>query len=198
MTIYYLMIKTHNITGLKYLCQTRKKDPIKYLGSGLEWTNHLNKFGKTLQTEILLQTGNKQELNDAGRYYSKLWRITTAMDDFGNRIWANAIPETGGGPGIPNPTDLINQKRSEKLKGRVFPHMKESPSASTRLKMSIAQRGVPKGPMSEEQKEAIRATKAATKTYLTCEHCSKTVYKPNYFQHHGDRCRNPATPTTTP
>jgi hypothetical protein len=45
-------------------------------------------------------------------------------------------------------------------------------------------------PMSEEQKDAIRATKAATKTYLTCEHCSKTVYKPNYFQHHGNKCKH--------
>jgi hypothetical protein len=45
-------------------------------------------------------------------------------------------------------------------------------------------------PMSEEQKAAIRATKAATKTYLICEHCSKTVYKPNYFQHHGNRCKH--------
>jgi hypothetical protein len=59
--------------------------------------------------------------------------------------------------------------------------------------ISAAKKGKPaknKGiPMSEEQKAAIRATKAATKTYLTCEHCSKTVYKPNYFQHHGDKCR---------
>jgi hypothetical protein len=59
--------------------------------------------------------------------------------------------------------------------------------------ISAAKKGKPaknKGiPMSEEQKAAIRATKAATKTYLTCEHCSKTVYKPNYFQHHGDRCK---------
>ena len=59
--------------------------------------------------------------------------------------------------------------------------------------ISAAKKGKPaknKGiPMTEEQKEAIRATKAATKTYLTCEHCSKTVYKPNYFQHHGNRCQ---------
>jgi len=59
--------------------------------------------------------------------------------------------------------------------------------------ISAAKKGKPaknKGiPMTEEQKAAIRATKAATKTYLTCEHCSKTVYKPNYFQHHGARCR---------
>ena len=58
--------------------------------------------------------------------------------------------------------------------------------------ISAAKKGKPaknKGiPMTEEQKAAIRATKAATKTYLTCEHCSKTVYKPNYFQHHGARC----------
>jgi len=60
--------------------------------------------------------------------------------------------------------------------------------------ISAAKKGKPaknKGiPMSEEQKAAIRATKAATKTYLTCEHCSKTVYKPNYFQHHGDKCKH--------
>jgi hypothetical protein len=59
--------------------------------------------------------------------------------------------------------------------------------------ISAAKKGKPaknKGiPMTEEQKAAIRATKAATKTYLTCEHCGKTVYKPNYFQHHGDRCK---------
>jgi hypothetical protein len=59
--------------------------------------------------------------------------------------------------------------------------------------ISAAKKGKPaknKGiPMTEEQKAAIRATKAATKTYLTCEHCGKTVYKPNYFQHHGDKCK---------
>jgi hypothetical protein len=60
--------------------------------------------------------------------------------------------------------------------------------------ISAAKKGKPaknKGmPMSEEQKNAIRSTKAATKTYLTCEHCNKTVYKPNYFQHHSDRCKH--------
>jgi hypothetical protein len=59
--------------------------------------------------------------------------------------------------------------------------------------ISAAKKGKPaknKGiSMAEEQKAAISATKAATKTYLTCEHCSKTVYRPNYFQHHGSRCK---------
>jgi len=67
-------------------------------------------------------------------------------------------------------------------------------SAERAANISAAKKGKPaknKGiPMSEEQKAAIRATKAATKTYLTCEHCSKTVYKPNYFQHHGNKCKH--------
>jgi len=97
MTIYYLCVKTHNITGLRYLCQTTKKDPIKYFGSGKEWTDHLIKFGYDIRTDILLQTSNKEELVNSGRFYSRIWNITTAMDDFGNKIYANLIPETCGG-----------------------------------------------------------------------------------------------------
>lgn len=32
---YKLMIKTHNVTGKKYLCITRRDDYISYKGSGL-------------------------------------------------------------------------------------------------------------------------------------------------------------------
>ena len=99
MTIYYLMVKTHNTTGLKYLCQTKKKDPHKYLGSGKYWIKHLAYYGKNIRTDIILETTDKNLLNDTGRSYSILWRITTSMDHFGNRIWANAIAETGAGPG---------------------------------------------------------------------------------------------------
>ena len=38
----YLYIKTHNVTGLKYLGKTTQ-DPYKYKGSGKRWTNHINK-----------------------------------------------------------------------------------------------------------------------------------------------------------
>lgn len=112
MTIYYLMVKTHNITGLKYLCQTKNKNPHKYLGSGLEWIDHLKKYGKNVRTEVLLETTDKQLLNNTGRYYSTYYKITTAVDNYGNRIWANAIPETGGGPGF---TSLDTSEYSKKL-----------------------------------------------------------------------------------
>jgi len=64
MTIYYLMVKTHNITGLKYLCQTKRKDPHKYLGSGLHWERHLNKHGKDITTEIIRECQSKDELKE--------------------------------------------------------------------------------------------------------------------------------------
>lgn len=118
MIIYYLMIKTHNISGLKYLCQTRRKNPCKYLGSGTVWKKHLEQHGRSIRTEILLETSDKKLITSTGRYYSALYNITTAMDDFGNKIWANVIPETGGGPGwtseqakqrIINNPELIDQ-----------------------------------------------------------------------------------------
>ena len=49
--MYYLYVKTHNVTGLKYLGQT-KRNPITYKGSGKRWNNHLNVHGNNVTTEI--------------------------------------------------------------------------------------------------------------------------------------------------
>jgi hypothetical protein len=94
--LYYLYIKIHRLTGLRYLGQT-KQDPYKYPGTGKDWELHLLKYGKEINTEILLETPSKDERNYWGRYYSRLWNVVGAMDDFGNKIWANMIPESGGG-----------------------------------------------------------------------------------------------------
>ena len=95
-TEYSLYVKTHTKTGLRYLGQT-SKDPLKYPGSGKDWKTHIREFGNDVHTEVLLQTTDKSERNRIGRYYSTLWHVVTAVDDFGNKIWANRIPETGGG-----------------------------------------------------------------------------------------------------
>ena len=92
------MIKTHKISGLKYLCQT-KQNPFTYQGSGKDWIPHLEQYGKDQYTEILMECHSKEELKKWGRYYSRLWNVVDAQDDFGNKIWANRIPETGGGNG---------------------------------------------------------------------------------------------------
>jgi hypothetical protein len=98
MTIYYLYIKTHKNTGLKYLGQT-SKNPYTYKGSGIDWKQHLKIHGDDHDTEIILQTDNWKQLTDSGRYYSRYYNIVGAQDDFGNKIWANKISESGGGGG---------------------------------------------------------------------------------------------------
>jgi hypothetical protein len=92
---YTLYVKVHRKTGLRYLGQTTK-NPFNYNGSGIDWIKHLTRFGKDIETIILLQTQSWKELTYWGRYYSNLWHVTMAVDNFGNRIWANRIHETGG------------------------------------------------------------------------------------------------------
>ena len=48
----YLYIKTHNVTGLKYLGKTESCDPHKYKGSGKYWNIHLKKHGNDYSKQI--------------------------------------------------------------------------------------------------------------------------------------------------
>jgi len=91
------MVKTHKITGLKYLCQTKRKNPYKYLGSGKYWSQHLIKHGKEINTNIICECQTKEELRERGLYYSELWDIVNSKDEYGKKVWANLMPETGNG-----------------------------------------------------------------------------------------------------
>lgn len=93
MTIYYLYVKTHNKTGLKYLGKTTSINPHQYIGSGKDWKSHLKKYGKDFSTTILKECSSNRELSHWGRFYSSLWNVAKSSE------WANCIPETGGGPG---------------------------------------------------------------------------------------------------
>jgi hypothetical protein len=142
--IIYLYIKTHTITGLKYLGKT-SKNPYTYDGSGVDWKMHLKKYGCEHSTEIIRECYSNKELSEWGRYYSRLLNVVNAQDDFGNKIWANRIPETGGGH-----CGLVAAKKiSLKLKG-----IKKPPrSKEHKLNASLAQQGIPK-PRSKEHQEA--------------------------------------------
>jgi hypothetical protein len=85
------MVKTHKITGLRYLCQTKRKDPLKYLGSGKYWTRHLNQHGPHIETRILIKCYTKSALKSWGIYYSKLWSVVKS------KKWANLKEESGDG-----------------------------------------------------------------------------------------------------
>src|ERR1017187_552327 len=105
--IYYLYVKTHNLTGLKYLGKTTY-DPDIYKGSGLHWKRHIKKHGYDVSTEIIGMYNSKSVLKEMGLYYSKLWDI---VEDKG---WANLIEETGDDGGswkCSEKTRLLMSKR---------------------------------------------------------------------------------------
>lgn len=89
MKIYKLMLKQHNVTGLKYLCITSKQNPYKYKGSGHYWLKHLSEYGDDITTIILEETDNKEELAEYGKYYSKLFNVVS------DKCFANLIEEHG-------------------------------------------------------------------------------------------------------
>lgn len=89
--MYYLYVKTHNKTGLKYLGKTMKSDPHLYKGSGKRWLSHLKKHGYDYTTQILLFTEDKEELKQTGIFFSRIWNIVKSDD------WANLTEEKGDG-----------------------------------------------------------------------------------------------------
>ena len=90
----YLMIKTHSITGLKYLCKkvtTCDSKAISYLGSGTRWNNHLKVHGKQITTQIVL----KYELSKLDEFSNLCIEYSNKYDIVNNDEWANLIIETG-------------------------------------------------------------------------------------------------------
>lgn len=85
----YLYVKKHNKTGLKYLGQTKRKNPFTYNGSGKYWTRHIKKHGYDVKTIILLEIECINELERVSRFFSDFFDVVNSPD------WANIIPETG-------------------------------------------------------------------------------------------------------
>lgn len=100
-----LMIKTHNKTGLKYLCYTRKKDYISYTGSGIDWLLHLSEHGSDFKTELILETDNFEEFKKIAIEKSLEYDIVNSNN------WANRkIEEGDGGNTVSNKKWITNGK----------------------------------------------------------------------------------------
>ena len=115
MTIY-LMVKTHNTTGLKYLCKTTQ-DPYRYKGSGTRWTNHIKMHGYDVTTEILKECQTNDEVKQWGLHYSELWKVV------GSKDWANLKPESGEGGST---SDMVKKAIETKKKNGTLRPKKES------------------------------------------------------------------------
>ena len=91
MTVYTLYLKTHNITGLKYLGYTKQNDPYSYEGSGTIWKRHIKKHGYDVTTDILFRSDSLDEIKEKGIYYSNLWQVVSSNE------FANLKEERGSG-----------------------------------------------------------------------------------------------------
>jgi hypothetical protein len=88
--IFRLLLKTHNPSGLKYLCVTRRPDWKKYKGSGIYWGNFIKKHGADISTELLYESeGKTEDFIEKCKYYSTMWDVQN------NPQFANLIPEDG-------------------------------------------------------------------------------------------------------
>jgi hypothetical protein len=106
----YLYLKTHNVTGLKYLGKT-KKDPLIYKGSGRYWTKHIKKHGNDVTTEILKECQTNDEVKFWGLHYSNLWNIIESEH------FANFMLEQGDGGDTSNSEDYKEAMKVRDVSG---------------------------------------------------------------------------------
>jgi hypothetical protein len=86
---FYLYVKQHNKTGLKYFGKTQAQDPYKYSGSGIHWIRHLKKHGNDISTIELWKFENIEECSKFALDFSIKNDIVSSKD------WANKIIENG-------------------------------------------------------------------------------------------------------
>jgi hypothetical protein len=133
----YLYIKQHSVTGLKYFGKTSKEDPIKYLGSGVRWNQHIKKHGaQFVKTIWLSDLYYDTSISEHALHFSAENKIDTSPN-----VWANLIPENGMDGAI------LGIPRSEE----------------TKTKISAANKGKKKCPFSDEHKAKISATQTGKK-----------------------------------
>lgn len=86
----YLYIKRHTVTGILYFGMTRRKDPIKYSGSGIYWKRHIKMHGLgSVETIWLELFHTKEDLIEFSTFFSEFFDIV------GSDKWANLMQETG-------------------------------------------------------------------------------------------------------
>jgi hypothetical protein len=180
----YLYLKTHNVTGLKYLGKTTQ-DPFEYQGSGIVWSCHLKKYGYDVTTEILLETTCKKEFKRVATEYSEKWNIVESKE------FANLTTEQGqGGRLVEFWTEETYKKISKKSKG--IPKSKEH-----KEKLSLANKGKThseetKRKMSENSKgeKNGRFGLKITMKPVCCLKCRKEMGINNFPQHlRGKNCK---------
>lgn len=179
MTLTYLMIKEHSITGLKYLCKTSKYDPYKYLGSGKYWKRHIKDHGKEHVKTIWVSDA----FTDKGRLIEFATFMSEELDIVKSDKWANLMNENG----IDGWTAGASRSEETKEKIRGKPAWNKGlkgqiPWNKGKAHVGKAAKGV------SRTKEAI-ANMSKPRKRVICPHCNKEGGGGAMKQHHFNKCK---------
>jgi len=177
------MIKKHNKTNLKYLCQTRRKEPFLYPGSGKYWKSHLEKHGYDISTEVLGIYETKQELREAGIYYSDLFNVVESDE------WANLRIEEGDGGDTSKTKQYISGMASRRSYfGEGNPNYGKigfwSGKVGTMLNKTWYNNGTEELLVDSAPEGWVQG-----RLKFNCEHCNMKTNSMNYKRWHGDNCK---------
>ena len=158
----YLCIKQHSVTKLKYFCKTTRLDPIKYKGSGVRWTEHINKHGRQfVETIWLSDLYYDTSIREPALHFSCENNIDTSP-----LVWANLIPEDGLTGGDMGPDG--RRKISDALTGRP-----RTPESIEKQKKTLAD-----NPVEITQERCDNISKSLTGTTWTEERHKKAKLNP--------------------
>ena len=127
-----LYIKTHKITGLKYFGKTTKQDVESYLGSGIYWRKHLQKYGREMDTKVIGIFADPNECSCVALEFSRKNNIVESKE------WAN-LKEENGLDGSP-PGVKFSDKHRAKLRQNMLGICNNPFTDKTRNKMSNSSR----------------------------------------------------------
>lgn len=180
------MIKTHNKTGLKYLCQTKRKNPFKYPGSGKHWRSHLNFHGYDFSTEIIGVYETKEELKEAGIHYSNLFNIVESNE------WANLRIEDGDG-GDTSSTDgyKVGMRKRRSYTGEGNPNFGKVGCWSGKVGPQLNKTWYNDG-TKELLSQACPEGWVEGRLKITCQYCGKQNTVVNHKRWHGENCKGKA------
>ena len=172
----YLCIKQHSITKKKYFCKTTKPDPLKYLGSGHYWKNHINKHGKQfVETLWLSDLYYDTSIVEHALHFSSENNIVESVE------WANQKPENGLDGGRIGPHSAESKQKmveASKKRGRHNPcsqktkdtlsvinkGRKHSEESKQKMVEASKKRG-PRKPRSPESKSKMSISMKGKNTY---------------------------------
>lgn len=177
------MIKTHNKTGLKYLCQTKRKDPIKYTGSGSYWKLHLKNHGYDFSTEFLGIFEDFESLEKNGIYYSNLYKVVESEE------WANLVEENGTGGDTSKTKGYIEgMKNRRRYNGKNNPNYGKPGSWTGKVGPMKGKIWYNNGKIEILTEFCPEGFVQGRLTFL-CENCNRCFDNLNYKRFHGDNCK---------